>query len=103
MSQIRVHELLGSAASPRVIDSHVRRVKKLQTEAGCAHLLFSCSADSTVRMTDLRVPTTPAPHRRGSMRQAAAEALQAPDVLVAVHHGRVELHRHAPDLLDVLA
>lgn len=70
-------------------------MKKLQTEAGCPHLLFSCSADSTVRMTDLRVPTTPAPHRRGSMRRAAAEALQAPDVLVAVHHGRVELHRFA--------
>ena len=92
MWQVRVHDL-QSGASPRVFDSHVRRVKKLQCEDGNPHLLFSASADSTVRMFDLRCPATPSPPRAGSLRQAAAEALQAPNVLVAVHHGRVELHR----------
>ena len=92
--QVRVHDL-QSGASPRVFDAHVRRVKKLQVEAGNPHVLFSASADSTVRMFDLRCAehAAPAPPRAGSLRQAAAEALQAPNVLVAVQHGRVELHR----------
>jgi WD40 repeat protein len=95
-----VHDL-QSGASPRVFDSHVRRVKKLQCEDGNPHLLFSASADSTVRMFDLRWAATPPPPRAGSLRQAAAEALQAPNVLVAVQHGRVELHRRAPCVLHV--
>jgi WD and tetratricopeptide repeat-containing protein 1 len=67
--QVRVHDL-QSGASPRVYDSHVRRVKKLQVEPGNPNLLLSASEDGTVRQNDLRQPPAPPLPRRRDLRAA---------------------------------